>query len=279
MGKTVADVAVLDAVIAGEPLSEVVPAPLTGVVFCVPSDWLEELDPGSREALDVSVAALTAGGATVRTDLSFKPVAEYTTKAKVNYSEVELQKYIDSHPGLTSTVDELLAQTENPMLPPSYKEGGKGWAKVNMATKEGAEAEELAATWEAERAGIEAAYAEFFSSNGVDALITPVHPIAPVRIEGQWEEDAAYNEKGGFAPIFQWMPMARFVKKFNEVKAPSVVVPTPARHPLVKGASQTEGLRAGVLIWGPPDADSRVLRLGMALEQELLLGAEDEVRR
>ena len=153
----------------------------------MPSDWLEELDPGSREALDVSVAALTAGGATVRTDLSFKPVAEYTTKAKVNYSEVELQKYIDSHPGLTSTVDELLAQTENPMLPPSYKEGGKGWAKVNMETKEGAEAEEFAATWEAERAGIEAAYAEFFSSNGVDALITPVHPIAPVRIEGQWE--------------------------------------------------------------------------------------------
>jgi Asp-tRNA(Asn)/Glu-tRNA(Gln) amidotransferase A subunit family amidase len=279
MGKTVADVAVLDALIAGEPLSSVVPDSLRGVVFCAPSDWIEQLDPGSREALDVSVAALIAGGATVRTDLAFKPVADYKTEAKVNYSETELQKYIDSHPGLTTSVDELLGQCDNPMLLPSYKEGGKGWEKINMATKEGDEAAQLVAAWESEAAAIEAAYAEFFSSNGVDALLTPVHPIAPVRIEGKWEDEAAYSEKGGFAPIFNWMPMARYVRKFNEVKAPSVVVPTPARHPLVEGGTHTEGLPAGVLIWGPPNADGRVLRLGMALEQELLLGAEDELRR
>ena len=146
----------------------------------------------------------------------------------------------------------------------------------------------MEAAWNAERNAVEASYAEFFSSNGVDALLTPTHPIAPVRIEGKWDgtedDGAAYNEKGGFAPIFNWIPMARYVRKFNEIKAPSVVVPTPARHAVVaeavgSGASKSsEGLPAGVLIWGPPNADSRVLRLGMALEQEFLLGAEDEVR-
>ncbi len=279
MGKTVADVAVLDALIVGEPLSSVVPAQLRGLTFCVPSDWIEELDPGSRAALDAAVEAVTAAGATVRKDLAFKPVTEYSTDAKVNFSEIEMQKYIDSHPGLTTTVDELLDQCDNPMLRPSYKEGGPGWAKINMATKTAEEAENLRTSWERERDSIEAAYAEFFKSNGVDALLTPVHPIAPVRIEGAWEEDASYNEKGGFAPIFHWMPMAKYVKKFNEIRAPSVVVPTPARHPLVSSSGHAEGLPAGVLVWGPPNSDSTVLRLGMALEQELVLGAEDEVRR
>lgn len=157
-----------------------------------------------------------------------------------------------------------------------------------MATKDGSEAAELEAAWQAERTSIEAAYADFFSSNGVDALLTPTHPIAPVRVDsGKWDgvedDGAAYCEKGGFAPIMHWAPMARYVRKFNEIRAPSVAVPTPARHPPVEqrggGATRLlEGLPAGVLIWGPPLADSRVLRLGMALEQEFLLGAEDEVR-
>ena len=208
MGRTVADVAVLDALIVGEPLSTVVPAKLRGLTFCVPLDWIEELDPGSRNALDATVEALTAGGATVRRDLAFKPVAEYSTKAKVSFSEIELQRYIDSHAGLTTTVDELLDECEFPMLRPSYKEGGQGWEKVNMATKTADEAAKLRASWEQERDAIEAAYAEFFSSNGVDALLTPVHPIAPARIEG-WEDDAPYTEKGGFGAIFHWMPMAK----------------------------------------------------------------------
>lgn len=72
---------------------------------------------------------------------------------------------------------------------------------------------------------------------------------------------------------------SRYVKKFNEIRAPSVVVPTSARHQLVASSGHAEGLPAGVLIWGPPNSDSTVLRLGMALEQELRLGAEDEVRR
>ena len=210
MGKTVADVAVLDALIVGEPLSTVVPANLRGLTFCVPLDWIEELDPGTRNALDAAVEALIAGGATVRKDLAFKPVTEYSTKAKVNFSEIELQNYIDSHAGLTTTVDELLDACENPMLRPSYKEGGQGWEKVNMATKTADEAEKLQAGWEQERDAIEGMYADFFSSNGVDALLTPVHPVAPVRIEG-WEDDAAYAEKGGFAPIFHWMPMAKYL--------------------------------------------------------------------
>jgi hypothetical protein len=33
-----------------------------------------------------------------------------------------------------------------------------------------------------------------------------------------------------------------------------------------------------VLLWGAPRGDARLLRLGMALEQEILLGADDEVR-
>lgn len=116
MGRTVADVAVIDALIVGEPLDNVTPASLHGVVFCAPSDWIEKLDPGSRAALDASIAALSAAGATVRTDLAFKQVSEYKTDAKVNKSGLELQKYIDSHAGLNTSVDDLLAQCENPML-------------------------------------------------------------------------------------------------------------------------------------------------------------------
>ncbi len=42
-----------------------------------------------------------------------------------------------------------------------------------------------------------------------------VHPIAPVRVEGKWQGDAAYQEMGGLGAIQHFMPMARYVQPGN----------------------------------------------------------------
>ena len=44
-------------------------------VICVPSDWIGQIDPGSRAALDLAIRAVRDAGATVLTDLEFGPVA------------------------------------------------------------------------------------------------------------------------------------------------------------------------------------------------------------
>ena len=55
--------------------------------------------------------------------------------------------------------------------------------------------------------------------------------------------------------------LMRFTRRFNTIPVPSIAIPTPARH--------ANGLPAGVLLWGRPAADSRLLAVAIALEKAL----------
>ena len=56
-------------------------------------------------------------------------------------------------------------------------------------------------------------------------------------------------------------PVSNVNLKMLDLRVPSVVLPTPARH--------DGGFPAGVLLWGRPFADRRLLAFAMALEKAL----------
>lgn len=57
-------------------------------VICVPSDWIGQIDPGSRAALDLAIRAVRDAGATVLTDLEFAPVAAVRVRCRRACSHV-----------------------------------------------------------------------------------------------------------------------------------------------------------------------------------------------
>jgi len=291
MGRSVADVALLDAVLAGGGEGAPPPAALAGVKVCVPAAWVGEVAPGCRAALDAATAALAAAGAEVvdggeafaafDARLGAAKQCTYPKPGGPNTSRRAMEAYLARHPALAAggvTADSLAGN-----LQPANLLTGLAYtapAAVEYAAMDEAAFAAACAGFEAERADLEAAYAAFLADSGVAFLLTPLVNCAPARQDGDAEanpdgfaarEAAVLAVKGSDDLMTKYFPykalympgVSNVGSKMLDLAVPSLATRTPAAH-------EVGDLRfpAGVVLWGGVRGDRELLAYGMALEAQ-----------
>ena len=298
MARTVADLALLDAVMAGE--EGVLGAPpaaadLNGMKVCMPKCMTGEVAPGTQAALDAAAAALKAAGCVIVDDETdgglFSKMYEAIEGAETLMSKGPqtmrrlMDAYLAHHrehtPGFNVTTDDVAAKLHKTSLiiklgltSPDAKE----WSDLDSDAFDAKMADHRA-----EVAKLEAAVSEYFAESGCCAFLTPATFRAPHAYSGGEESsealEAAFEKAldGGDmrAAIGANMALKRMTGYSRtggfccDLPVPSVTVPTPARHRVVDGAGEEAETPAGVMLFGPPRADRFLLQVGMALENAL----------
>jgi indoleacetamide hydrolase len=247
MARTVADVALLDSVIAGKPAPTA--ASLTGLRIGLPRVYFwDNLDAELAAIMNTAVQRLTTAGVVfVNADLagigalndniSF-PVALYETY-------VDLPKYLLAE-GLALTIDQVAAQISSPDV-----QGAFGAAK----TFPKAAYDAAIGTF---RPQLQQLYASYFSTNRVDAILFPTTPLPAVPIDATFSGAVSINgvaQPGG--PNAEFGAYIRNTDPGSNAGIPGLALPAG----MTKG-----GLPVGLEIDGPVGSDARLLAIGLAIE-------------
>ena len=257
MGGCVSDVALLDAVVRGEP-AVALPASLLGVRIGIAEDWIAEappLAPETRKGIDLAAAALASAGATVGAVAGLAEVKQLASATwepplpvPIEDSGAALQAYLDRHasnlPDNLKTVADVAEKFGNGspiagILKHYYALEPKGLSQEGFDAKMVAREEGIAAT--------EAAYAAFFARTGLSVVLMPVYPAEPTRCDAP--PINTFTHEGAFAPHLCTIG-----------NAPQLVLPTPSKF-------AASGIPTSVMLLGVDD--KIVLSIGLALEQAL----------
>jgi len=273
MGRTAADVAALDAVLTGGVISDYAPSDLSTLKVAMPADWaaLATAD-GSQKALALAKAALVAGGATVLSEgdeLSFGPlVAPPEGFAEPSFRQEGLEKYLSSHEGLKGkSVAEVLQSSFYPNIATFFLEpkATPSQPMINMSNQSPDQYAALKATYDAQCTAWEAKYTSYFDAHAIDVILTPCCATEPAPARTPEE----YDDPASFVPlIIESLKVYKPVGHgLNGLPIPSIALPTPATHsaPSLGGPP----MPAGVLLWGRPNGDKKLIEVAMALEKAM----------
>ncbi len=242
MARTVADVAALDAVMAGagNTLPDV---DLSTVRIGVPEAYFyENLDPDVARVAASALAQLEAAGVTlVKANLPNVeelnaigfPVVFYETSRR-------LPEYLQGVQGVN--MDDLQAGITSPDV-----KGAIGMIMGGPVTDE-----QYNEAVSVVRPKLQQMYADYFSSHNVSAVIYPTTPL-PARLRAGSDETVELN--GAQVPTFP--TYIRNVDPSSNAGIPSVTIPA--------GRSM-KGLPIGMAIDGPANQDRNLLALAAALE-------------
>ena len=257
MGATVADVALLDAVVCGDAEPVTAPASLEGMTVLVAEDWMAKFaDANSAEAteaVNVARGALEAAGAKVIRDegmcaavVDLEPPMFPTCPPPPRLPALQeyLERHADRPEGIARAeqVVELMTDKLPKYMWSSHLNGG--YTNEMKAAHEEYLAKAKGAT--------ETAYRKFFADKGIQAVLVPAIPDEPPSIDG-W---TAEEEPSPMALIL----MSKYTMSFNSCSIPSLSLPTP-----VIGAAS--GIPMSVLLWGVDDRE--LLVVGAALEKAM----------
>ena len=243
LARDVADLALLDGVIMGDdaPLPTI---PLSDLRLAVHREhFWEDLDPQTAEVMTKALNALTdAGVVLVEAGIpGFQELRNAMGFAARQEVRTELVRYLDQS-GSGIDIETLIGQIGSPDVRAFVDEIFDGPAISET---------EYRAFLEVHRPRYQAAYAEYFSANWVDAMIFPATPL-PARPIGH---DDTVELNGRQAPTFQ--SFARNTGPASGAGIPGLVIP----------AGLTEdGLPVGLEIDGPVLSDRRLLGIGLAIE-------------
>ncbi len=250
MGRTVADVALLDSVIAGTPVPAA--ANLRGLRIGLPRAYFwENLDNDLRAVMDAAVLRLKAAGV-VFVEANFVDIGALNDKISFPIAlfetYVDLPKYLAAS-GSDLTIDQVTAQIKSPDVA-----GAFGAAK----TFPKAAYDAAIGTF---RPQLQKLYADYFLINGVAAVLFPTTPLPAVPIDGTFSGAVAINgiaQPGG--PNAQFGAFIRNTDPGSNAGIPGLALP----------AGMTRGgLPVGLEIDGPVGSDQRLLSIGLAMEAVL----------
>jgi mandelamide amidase len=304
MGRTVADLALLDSVMAGAdaiPEGETaVPTPvsLANLKICIPTAWVGEISPGTREAMEVVKRVLEAAGAEICDGgdafaaLDEKLQGETATGVAGKGPALQrrlMDSYLASHEGLEVTTDSLAEQLH--WSTELLKLGLQSPKAIEMATCEEEELKTQLEPYEAEKADFTAAITAYFTDNNIEALLTPGTFGPPVDCEeGEWSFTALEEAfraatttearaEGMGAMIEATLKLksmkglSRVNSKWLDLPVPSIALATTARHEVESTDGKKKKTKrtfpAGVFLWGQPNADRRLLQVVMTLEERM----------
>ncbi len=254
MGRSVRDVAVLDAVLAGVSPVGIEPIDLRTIRIGVPREHFQEnLDSSVAQALERVVTRLRETGATlidadlpnvaaVDAAVSF-PVVLYETKAALetylagtgsNVTLAALYEQIAS-----ADVKEIIAQVIGGAIPePVYREA-----------------------LTVHRPALRALYRNYFAEHRVDAVLLPTTPLPARPIEGS---DRVVTLNGASVPTFA--TYIRNTDPASNAGIPGISLPA-GRYSPPDGTAAP--LPVAIELDGPADSDRRLLAIAAAVESAL----------
>jgi Asp-tRNA(Asn)/Glu-tRNA(Gln) amidotransferase A subunit family amidase len=247
MARTVADTALLDAVISGAPVPLAVN--LKGLRIGLPKAYFwDNLDAEVKSVMDgILIRLKNAGVVFVEADLvgigalndkiSF-PVALYETY-------VDLPKYLAAE-GSSITIDQIAAQIKSPDV-----QGAFGAAK----TFPKAAYDDAINTF---RPQLQKLYKDYFANHAVNVILFPTTPLVATTIDPTFSGNVSINgvaQPGG--PNAQFGAYIRNTDPGSNAGIPGLALPAG----MTKG-----GLPVGLEIDGPLGSDQKLISVGLAIE-------------
>jgi mandelamide amidase len=249
MAQTVADVALLDAVITGgQPPA---PASLSGVKLGIHRGYFyRDLDADTRAVTDGALARLRQAGVTlVEVDM---PELQKTNDA-ASFPVALYEAYDDLKAYLTKyqtglTVEQVAAQIASKDVKGTY-DGLVVPRKLPAPNGVVDAAPIYAAAMRDARPALLKIFAETFQRHGIDALIGPTTPAVAV----------AQGPAASSLPTF--LLFIRNTDPGSNAGIPGLTIPA--------GLGPTTGLPVGISLDGPRGSDQRLLAIGIAIERVL----------
>ncbi len=246
MAQTVADVALLDAVITGGRMAA--PAPLGGVKLGVYRGYFfKDLDPDTKAVTDAALDKLRRAGVTlVEVDMPGLEGANTAVSFPVALYEAydDLKAYLAKHEtGLS--VEQVAAQIASKDVKTTY-EGLVLPRKLPAQDGVVDAAPAYAAAMRDGRPALLKLFADTFQQHGIDALIGPTTPAVAIQ----------QGPEASSLPMF-----LRFIRNTDpgsNAGIPGLTIPA--------GLGPTTRLPVGVSLDGPRGSDERLLAIGMAIE-------------
>jgi mandelamide amidase len=248
MAATLADVALLDAVLAGEPAGVPAAASLEGLRFGRPGgDFVAVLDERSARVMDEAVAMLDEAGAEIiAADLPGLHALATRVAWPISAWEVvaETPKNLA---GRTPPVriEDIVAKISSPEVRERFDPTVADHAKLERDYRE---------ALDVHRPRLQAMLAAYFRDHRLDALIFPTTPFPAVAVPHDTAELVVNGKllKYGFGFLIQ-----------NTVYQSASGIPS-----LTVPAGLTgDGLPVGLSLDGPLGSDRRLLAIGLAFEQ------------
>lgn len=253
MARTVADVALLDAVITGEATQPLAPAKLAGLRLGMPRAYFwENLDREVETIMRTAVRKLREAGVVfVEADLKGLPELNERVSMPVALYEFyhqDLAAYLKKE-GLSLTLDDVISQVQSPDV--------KGIFNIAKAMPKATYEEAM----RVHRPKLIALYNAYFAQHAVEGVLFPTCPIQPPPIDPSFTGQVQINgvpQPGG--PAAQFQVLIRNVDPGSNAGIPGLAQPA---------GMTAGGLPVGLEIDGPLGSDRRLLAIGLAIEQLL----------
>jgi mandelamide amidase len=247
MGRTVADVALLDSVITGTALASA--TPLSGLRIGLPASFWAGLDPQVETVVAIARGRLAAAGVTfVEVDLAGLAALNEKVSFPVALHEpiADIPAYLAATGVSGIGIAEIAAQIASPDV-----KGAFGAIQADALGAGYADAIGVA------RPRLQALYAEYFRANRVDAILFPTTVAAAVPID-----TAAGSGKFMLngAAVDTFATMIRNTDPGSNAGIPGLALPA---------GMTSGGLPVGIEIDGPLGSDRRLLSIGLAFETVL----------
>lgn len=245
MGRTVADVALLDAVITGTPVATA--GSLKGKRIGIPASFWTGLDP-ALDAVAKAARAKLEGAGVVLVDVDLPGLADLNAKVSFPVALHEPVEDIPAYLAASGIKDVTLADIAGGIKSPDVQ-GAFGAIMKDAFGKDYPDAMKV------HRPALQKLYADYFSANKLDAMLFPTTPAPAVTIDA--EKGSGEMSIAGGKPAPTFFTMIRNTDPGSNAGIPGLS--------LFAGMTQG-GLPVGIEIDGPLGSDQALLALGLAME-------------
>ncbi|MBR1123840.1 indoleacetamide hydrolase [Bradyrhizobium lablabi] len=245
MGRTVADVALLDSVITATPMAKA--EPLSGKRFGIPAAFWSGLDRDLETVTRAAREKLAAAGA-VLVDVDMPALFELNAKVSFPVALHEPIADIPAYLSASGITDVTLADIAGKIASPDVK----GAFDAITADAFGGQYQDAITV---HRPALQKMYAAYFRDNNLDAILFPttIAPAPPIDAE----KGSGEMSINGGAPVPTFNTMLRNTDPGSNAGLPGLS--------LYAGMTPA-GLPVGLEIDGPVGSDARLLGLGMSIE-------------
>ena len=245
MGRTVADVALLDSVITGTPIAAAIP--LRGLRLGTPATFWNGLDNSLSVVMDaVRTKLVNAGVVLVDVDIVGLTALNDQVSFPVALHEpnIDMPAYLTDSGIVGVTLADIAAQIASPDVKGAY---GAVLADVFGA--------QYAAAVGVYRPALQALYASYFADNALDAILFPI-TILPAATIDSVNGSGTVSINGG-PPVDTFGTFIRNTDPGSNAGIPGLSIPA---------GLTAAGLPVGIELDGPLGSDAKLLGIGLAIE-------------